>query len=153
MLLRQSASPDLSSLDYCGRLILGIEFDLDRALFLTYVGVGAAFLVLGSLVVFTGLIGWWGNWRLRRAQERLEEADIEAAEPVKEMAGDSVSSDADPQLAAAIGAAVALALETYRSEHLGDEPSYGEGRERSGGWREQGRIVAFDSRQLRDRQR
>ena len=132
---------------------MGIEFDLSRALFLTYVGVGAAFLVLGSLVVFTGLIGWWGNWRLRRAQERSEEAANQAAEPAKELVIDSVSSSADPQLAAVIGAAVAIALESYRSEHLGDEHGHAEDRERSGGWREQGRIFAFDSRRLRDKQR
>ena len=130
-----------------------IEFDLSRALFLTYVGVGAAFLVLGSLVVFTGLIGWWGNWRWRKAREREEQVAAQVAEPATETISESENLPADSQLAAAIGAAVALALEAYQREQAGTERRQGEGRERSGGWREQGRIVAFDSRRLRERQR
>ena len=130
-----------------------IEFDLNRALFLTYVGVGAAFLVLGSLVVFTALIGWWGNWRLRKAREVEEQAIVHATEPATEAVSDSPSLPADPQLAAAVGTAVALALEAYRSEQAGVEGRRAGTRERSGGWREQGRIIAFDSRRFRNRNR
>ena len=130
-----------------------IEFDLNRALFLTYVGVGAAFLVLGSLVVFTGLIGWWGSWRWRKAREREEQAAVQATEPPTETASASDYPPADSQLAAAIGAAVALALEAYQAEQAGTEQGQVEARERSGGWREQGRIVAIDSRRLRERHR
>lgn len=130
-----------------------IEFDLNRALFLTYVGVGAAFLVLGSLVVFTALIGWWGNRRLRKAREGEEQTVVHVGEPVVKTVSDSDSLTADPQLAAAVGTAVALALEAYRSEQAGAEGRRAEARERSGGWREQGRIVAFDSRRFRNRNR
>ena len=132
---------------------MAIEFDLSRALFLTYVGVGAAFLVLGSLVLFTGLIGWWGNWRWRKAQERAEEAANLVAAAAAEIASDSELVRADPQLAAAIGVAVALAVDAYRSERAGEDLRSSDDPGRDGGWREQGRIVAFDSRRLRERDR
>ena len=132
---------------------MAIDFDLSRALFLTYVGVGAAFLVLGSLVIFTALIGWWGNRRLRKARERAEEeASVPSAGPAVEAAGEAESLPADPHLAAAIGTAVALAVDAYRSGQPGEPPLLPENRERDGGWREQGRIAAFDARRHRERQ-
>ena len=131
------------------------EFDLSRALFLTYVGVGAAFLVLGSLVVFTGLIGWWGSWRLRRAEARAMEAAAaeEAAAAVEIVSARSEDESLDPQLAAAIGAAVALAVEAYGREQAAEEGSRPEVPQGNGGWREQGRLAAFDSRRIRERDR
>ena len=131
------------------------EFDLSRALFLTYVGVGAAFLVLGSLVVFTGLIGWWGSWRLRRAEARAMEAAVaeEAAAAVEIVSATSEDESLDPQLAAAIGAAVALAVEAYGREQAAEEGSRPEVPQGNGGWREQGRLAAFDSRRIRERDR
>ena len=130
------------------------EFDLSRALFLTYVGVGAAFLVLGSLVVFTGLIGWWGSWRLRRAEARAMEAAVaEEAAAVEIVSATSEEAALDPQLAAAIGAAVALAVEAYGREQAAEEGSRPEVPQGNGGWREQGRLAAFDSRLIRERDR
>ena len=131
------------------------EFDLSRALFLTYVGVGAAFLVLGSLVVFTGLIGWWGSWRLRRAEARAMEAAVaeEEAAAVEIVSATSEDGSLDPQLAAAIGAAVALAVEAYGREQAAEEGSRPEVPQGNGGWREQGRLAAFDSRRIRERDR
>ena len=131
------------------------EFDLSRALFLTYVGVGAAFLVLGSLVVFTGLIGWWGSWRLRRAEARAMEAAAaeEEAAAVEIVSATSEDGSLDPQLAAAIGAAVALAVEAYGREQAAEEGSRPEVPQGNGGWREQGRLAAFDSRRIRERDR
>ena len=131
-----------------------IEFDLNRALFLTYTGVGAAFLVLGTLVIFTGLIGRWGDWRLRRAQARAEEAQTAEAELREEAAGDADQGGTNPELAAAIGTAVALAVEAYRREQAEDlAPSAGDSRPDGNGWREQGRIAAFDARRHRERER
>ena len=132
---------------------MAIDFDLSRALFLTYVGVGAAFLVLGSLVIFTALIGWWGNRRLRKARERAEaETAAQSAKPAVEAASEAGSLPADPQLAAAIGTAVALAMDAYRSGQTGETAPLVENIERDGGWREQGRIAAFDARWHRERQ-
>lgn len=131
-----------------------IEFDLGRALFLTYVGVGAAFLVLGSLVVFTGLIGWWGNWRYKRAQAREREAAAQARLEEQPAIAAAESPAGNPQLAAAIAAAVGLAIEARSQEQAAEErqrleePAAG-----NGGWREQGRLAAFDSRRLRERER
>ncbi|MCY4367138.1 MAG: OadG family transporter subunit [Chloroflexi bacterium] len=133
---------------------MGIEFDLSRALLLTYVGVGAAFLVLGSLVVFTGLIGFWGSWRLRKAQAREEQAADLRAQETAVAVGDTETRGLDPQLAAAIGAAVALATEEYNREQSAREDNQSDVvRPDGGGWREQGRMVAFDSRRVRDRDR
>ena len=133
---------------------MGIEFDLSRALLLTYVGVGAAFLVLGSLVVFTGLIGFWGRWRLRKAQAREEQAAVLLAQETAVAVGDTETGGLDPQLAAAIGAAVALATEEYNREQSAREDNQSDTvRPDGGGWREQGRMVAFDSRRVRDRDR
>lgn len=131
-----------------------IEFDLGRALFLTYVGVGAAFLVLGSLVLFTGLIGWWGNWRFKRAEAREREAAAQARVEEQPDVAAAESPAGNPQLAAAIGVAVGLAIEAHNQEQAAEErqrveePATG-----NGGWREQGRMAAFDSRRLRERER
>ena len=133
---------------------MGIDFELSRALFLTYVGVGAAFLVLGSLVVFTGLIGFWGNWRLRRTQAREEQAAATLVQETTSVVGETETEEVDSQLAAAIGAAVALAVEEYnREQSTQDDIQTDAVRTDGGGWREQGRMVAFDSRRLRERDR
>ena len=130
------------------------EFELSRALLLTYAGVGAAFLVLGSLVIFTGLIGRWGDWRLRRAQVRAEEAASQIMATAAESAADPETVQMEPELAAVIGAAVALAKEEHRREQAAYEGHNLEAPEEiNGGWREQGRMVAFDSRRLRERDR
>ncbi len=130
------------------------EFELSRALLLTYAGVGASFLVLGSLVIFTGLIGRWGDWRLRRAQVRAEEAASQIMATAAESAADPETVQMEPELAAVIGAAVALAKEEYRREQAAYEERDLEAPEEiNGGWREQGRMVAFDSRRLRERDR
>ncbi|MYC29912.1 MAG: hypothetical protein F4X65_07480 [Chloroflexi bacterium] len=132
-----------------------IEFDLGRALFLTYVGVGAAFLVLGSLVVFTGLIGWWGNWRFKRAEAREQEAAARASEEEQpDFAAAEEPSAGNPQLAAAIGAAVGLAMEAHNQDQAAEEQQRTEEpAAANGGWREQGRMAAFDSRRPRERER
>ena len=133
---------------------MGIDFDLDRALMLTYVGVGAAFLILGSLVVFTGLIGLWGSWRLRKAQAREEQASVLHAQESTIAVGDTETDGLDLQLVAAIGAAVALAAEEYNREQSARGDNQADVvRTDGGGWREQGRMVAFDSRRVRERDR
>ena len=132
---------------------MAIEFDLNHALFLTYVGVGAAFLVLGSLVVFTSLIGWWGNWRLNRAQALVAESAPQVGHQDVETNPGSEAEPTDPYLAAAIGAAVALAIEAHRREQA-EEGLRPENPATDGsGWRDQGRMVAFDARRIRERDR
>ena len=131
-----------------------IEFDLGRALFLTYVGVGAAFLVLGSLVVFTGLIGWWGNWRFKRAEAREREAAAQAREEEQLDVVTAEPPAGNPQLAAAIGVAVGLAIEARNQEVAAEEQRrLEEPAANNAGWREQGRMAAFDNRRLRERER
>ena len=131
-----------------------IEFDLGRALFLTYVGVGAAFLVLGSLVVFTGLIGWWGNWRFKRAEAREREVAAQAREEEQPEVVTHEPPAGNPQLAAAIGAAVGLAIEAHNQAQAAEEQQrLEEPSAANGGWREQGRMAAFDSRRPRERDR
>ncbi len=134
--------------------MLETEFDLNRALFLTYVGVGAAFLVLGSLVVFTSLIGWWGRWRLRRNQAREAES-VQEVWPVTAPLPTAVETAANESpLAAAIGVAVALALEERRRETAAEESrSPAPSTDSNAGWREQGRMVALESRRIRERDR
>ena len=129
-----------------------IEFDLSRAVLLTYVGVSAAFVVLGSLIVFTALLGWWGRWRRRVAVAR--EAEAAEASPVAVEAAAHEEPAADPRLAAAIAAAVALAVEEERRERREMERRSPEHPAADGeGWKGQGRVAAFDARRLRDRER
>lgn len=143
------------------------EVELSRALLLTYAGVGAAFGVLGSLIVYTLLLGGLGNWRARRQaaarqwqQQQEETAPI--ALPIAAAAAAQTPAappDLSPQLAAAIAAAVAMAQEMQRrerAERAADQAEISrpaaESTE-SSGWKEQGRIAAFDTRRLRERER
>ena len=130
-----------------------IEFDLNRALFLTYTGVGAAFLVLGTLVVFTALIGRWGDWRLRRAQARAEEAHVAATLQVDEAPAEPEQDSMNTELVAAIGAAIAMAAEAYHQEQVENLAGAGDTAINASGWREQGRIAAIEGRRLRERDR
>lgn len=144
------------------------DLELNRALMLTYAGVGAAFIVLGSLIVYTLLIGWLGNLRARRQAARQQTADLpqQQQQPPPATAPAAAASaatppppppDLNPQLAAAIAVAVAQAQELRRRERAENAapdreqtampPSDG------AGWKEQGRIAAFDTRRLRDRER
>ena len=136
---------------------------------LTYAGVGAAFIVLGSLIVYTLLIGWLGSLRSRRQAARQQTAPPAALTPQTQpppatapAAAASAATppppppDLNPQLAAAIAVAVAQAQELRRRER---SESAAPDREQtalppsgSTGWKEQGRIAAFDTRR-RDRER
>ena len=130
-----------------------IEFDLSRAVLLTYVGISAAFVVLGSLIVLTMLLGLWGSWRRRAAVAR--ESELAQASPVtKETASQEATQPFDPQLAAAIATAVAWAVEAERRERREmDRRSLDAPATDGEGWKEQGRVVAFDARRLRERER
>lgn len=131
-----------------------IEFDLNRALFLTYAGVGAAFLVLGALVIFTALTGLWGAWRMRRTATGIGAMQAAVPLPREESPADSDQEGMNPELAAAIGTAVAMAVEAYRQERAENLAGGAvDARVDSSGWREQGRIVAFDARRLGERDR
>ena len=146
------------------------EVELSRALLLTYAGVGAAFGVLGSLIVYTLLLGGLGNWRARRQaaarqrQQQQQEETAPAAQPVAAAAAAAAKPPAelpnlDPQLAAAIAAAVAMAQEMQRRERAERAADQAEtsrpaaASPESSGWKEQGRIAAFDTRRLRERER
>lgn len=140
----------------------GIE--LERALLLTYAGVGAAFVVLGSLIVYTLLLGGMGHWRARRLaarQQRQLEETAPAAPPVAAAAVTAAKPPAappqlEPPLAAAIAAAVAMAQEMQRrerAERAADREELPRPAADSAGWKEQGRIAAFDTRRLRERER
>lgn len=146
------------------------EVELSRALQLTFAGVGAAFVVLGSLIVYTLLLGGLGNWRARRQaaarqqqQQRQETAPAVAAAAVATAATAAKSPaappDLSPQLAAAIAAAVVMAQEMQRRERAERAAEQGESTRPaadgpgSSGWKEQGRIAAFDTRRLRERER
>ena len=143
------------------------DLELNRALMLTYAGVGAAFIVLGSLIVYTLLIGWLGSLRSRRQAARQQTADLpqQQQQPPPVTAPTAAAStttpspappDLNPQLAAAIAVAVAQAQELRRRESA---DSTAPDREQiampptdGAGWKEQGRIAAFDTRR-RDRER
>ena len=144
------------------------EVELSRALLLTYAGVGAAFVVLGSLIVYTLLLGGLGNWRARRQaaarQQQPQEETAPVAQPVAAAAAAAAKAPAelpnlDPQLAAAIAAAVAMAREMQRRERAERAADQAENirpaadSSGSSGWKEQGRIAAFDTRRLRERER
>ena len=140
---------------------------------LTYAGVGAAFIVLGSLIVYTLLIGWLGNLRARRQAARQQAAQTAAiaASPqpqqsppatIPAAANSAATAPAEPpnlapQLAAAIAVAIAQAIETRRRESAEtaapDPAQTALSPADSTGWKEQGRIAAFDTRRLRDRER
>lgn len=139
------------------------EVELSRALLLTYAGVGAAFVVLGSLIVYTLLLGGLGHWRARRLAARQQPAPAEMAPPPSPPAAAAAAAanppaappNPEPPLAAAIAAAVAMAQEIQRRERAESaadrEPALPP--PESAGWKEQGRIAAFDTRRLRDRER
>lgn len=145
------------------------DLDLNRALMLTYAGVGAAFIVLGSLIVYTLLIGWLGNLRARRQADRQQTTAItpqpqpQQPPPVPATAANSATTtpaeppNLAPQLAAAIAVAIAQAIETRRRESVEstaqDPAQTAISQADSTGWKEQGRIAAFDTRRLRDRER
>jgi len=145
------------------------EVDLSRALMLTYAGVGAAFVVLGSLIVYTLLLGGLGNWRARRqAAARQQQQQRQETAPAATAAVSTTTAAAkppvelpnlDPQLAAAIAAAVAMAREMQlqeQSERAADQAESNRpaaDSSASSGWKEQGRIAAFDTRRLRERER
>lgn len=134
---------------------------------LTYAGVGAAFIVLGSLIVYTLLIGWLGNLRSRRQAARQQTADLpqqqqQAPPSTAPAAATSAATpppppDLNPQLAAAIAVAVAQAQELRRRERAEradpDREQTALPPSDSTGWKEQGRIAAFDTRRRRDRER
>lgn len=132
---------------------MAIEFDLRHALFLTYVGVGAAFLILGSLVIFTSLIGRWGSWRLNRAQAGAEEGASQEEVEIPETDTGTEADTVDPHLVAAISAAVALAVESHQREQAEERTRLSVPTGNGGGWRDQGRMVAFDARRIRERDR
>lgn len=148
------------------------DLDLNRALMLTYAGVGAAFIVLGSLIVYTLLIGWLGNLRARRHTARRQSLTAAiAASPQPQQsppasntaaANSAATAPAEPpnlapQLAAAIAVAVAQAIETRRresAETAAQDPAQTPlSPADSTGWKEQGRIAAFDTRRRHDRER
>ena len=145
------------------------EVELSRALLLTYAGVGAAFVVLGSLIVYTLLLGGLGNWRARRQaaarqQQQPQEETAAAAQPIAAAAAAAAKPpeelpNLDPQLAAAIAAAVAMAQEMQRRERAeraadqAESPRPAAESPGISGWKEQGRIAAFDTRRLRERER
>ena len=142
------------------------EVELSRALLLTYAGVGAAFVVLGSLIVYTLLLGGMGHWRARRLaarQQRQLEETAPAAPPVAAAAAIGAAAKPPaappplpPPLAAAIAAAVAMAQEMQRrerAERAADQEEMPRPAADSAGWKEQGRIAAFDTRRLRERER
>ncbi len=111
-------------------------------------------MALGSMVVFTALIGRWGDWRLRRATAKAEVVADAGPDPDDQVTASHLDSESDPQLVAAISAAVALAVESYRREReTGSAHGGTTARPDGDGWREQGRIVAFDSRRIRERDR
>ena len=139
------------------------ELDLNRALMLTYAGVGAAFVVLTSLILYTLLIGWLGNFRARRQAARQQ--SITEPPPQQQPAPPAIAAtetapvappNLAPQLAAAIAVAVAQAQETRRrerAESAADQEPIVMNPADGAGWKEQGRIAAFDTRRLRDRER
>ena len=139
------------------------ELDLNRALMLTYAGVGAAFVVLSSLILYTLLIGWVGTLRARRQAARQQ---IITEPPQQQPAATNAAAETAPpeppnlapQLAAAIAVAIAQAQEISRRERA--ESAAADNQEPvplppadGAGWKEQGRIAAFDTRRLRDRER
>ena len=83
-----------------------LDFDTVKALMMTVTGVCAAFIAIGSLMLFTvvyrKLSGWWTD----RTQPPAAPQPPGAAPAVR----DEAASDSDAQMAAAIGTAVALAM-------------------------------------------
>ena len=130
-----------------------IDFDPNRAVLLTYVGFGAAFVVLGSLIAFTLLLGLLGHLRRRSVATAENAVAATGSIAVEEQASDAAPA-LDRQLAAAIATAIALAAELERREWTGADQYASEAAAADGeGWKGQGRIVAFDARRLRERDR
>ena len=132
---------------------------------LTYAGVGAAFVVLSSLILYTLLIGWLGNLRARRqaARQQITEPPPQQQPAAANAAAETAPPEPveppnlAPQLAAAIAVAVAQAQEISRRERAesaaADREPVAMPPADGAGWKEQGRIAAFDTRRLRDRER
>ena len=87
-----------------------LDFDTFKALMMTVTGVCAAFIAIGSLMLFSvvsrKVSGWWTNHT--QPPDAPQPSGVGAAPPVRSEA----ASDNDAQMAAAIGTAVALAMGT-----------------------------------------
>ena len=99
-----------------------LDFDTFKALMMTVTGVCAAFIAIGSLMLFTVVSQKSSRWWTNRTQppDAPQPSGVGAAPPARSEA----VSDNDAQMAAAIGTAVALAMGSGTSEtpraHQGD---------------------------------
>ena len=89
-----------------------LDFDTFKALMMTVTGVCAAFIAIGSLMLFTVVSQRGSRWWTNRTQRPDTPQPSGAAPPARSEA----VSDNDAQMAAAIGTAVALAMGSGTSE-------------------------------------
>ena len=105
-----------------------LEFDLNRALEITYSGAIAAFMVLAFLIVFTALLGRLTHYRAQ-AHATVETSTIEATSEIP----------AHVPLTAS-----AMSAEAADSSDIAGTPSIDD-------WKSYGRLEAFLSRGVRRR--
>ena len=110
-----------------------LDFDTFKALMMTVTGVCAAFIAIGSMMLFTVISMRFTRWWNNRTQPP-DAPQPSGAVPETRMEADS---DADAQIAAAVGTAVALAMGTGPANSAGADE--GDAGPAIRGWRSVGR--------------
>ena len=123
-----------------------VDFDISKAVTLTILGVGAAFVSLVSLIVLTRLM----SRIVGTAPQDQAEAIAGAAADALEQAADETTGVApgqNPAMAAAAAAAVAMAEEEFDAEAMALEEMEHQGpAPEAAGWKSYGRWQLMASR-------
>ena len=123
-----------------------VDFDVSKAVTLTILGVGAAFVSLVSLIVLTRLMSRIVG---TAPQDQAEAIAGTAADALEEAAGETtgVAPGQNPAMAAAAAAAVAMAEEEFDAEAMALEEMEHQGpAPEAAGWKSYGRWQLMASR-------
>lgn len=128
-----------------------VDFDISKAVTLTILGVGAAFVSLVSLIILTRLMSRIVGTAPQDQAEAIAGTAADALdgaarpETVDETTG--VSPDQNPKMAAAAAAAVAMAEEEFDAEAMALEEMEHQGpAPEAAGWKSYGRWQLMASR-------
>ncbi len=122
-----------------------VDFEISKAVTLTILGVGAAFVSLVSLIVLTRLMSRIVG---TEPQDQAEAIAGTAADALEEAADETTGSpDRNPAMAAAAAAAVAMAEEEFDAEAMALEEMEHQGpAPEAAGWKSYGRWQLMASR-------
>ena len=122
-----------------------VDFEISKAVTLTILGVGAAFVSLVSLIILTRLMSRIVG---TAPQDQAEAIAGTAADVLEEAADETTGSpDRNPAMAAAAAAAVAMAEEEFDAEAMALEEMEDRGpAPEAAGWKSYGRWQLMASR-------